>query len=159
MTRGGGLLCLRRIKNIRNTNTKLFNTNTNLILCLCYRVLCWCCRFCDSVLSLCLSFRVLCQWCGFCDSVLSLCLCCRFCDSVLFWPVTVIKPIYVDICSPIISVEKKQTQQKKLSSVILSSLLLYIEEMRTSLGEYAVRILPHLILWWRQNRQISRIMD
>ena len=44
-----------------------------------------------------------------------------------------ITPLYVDICPPIISVEKKQSQREKyqLKSFTFSFLLLYMKEKRT----------------------------
>ena len=44
-----------------------------------------------------------------------------------------ITPLYVDICPPIISVEKKQSQRKKyqLKSFTFSFLLVYMKEKRT----------------------------
>ena len=44
-----------------------------------------------------------------------------------------ITPLYVDICPPIISVEKKQSQREKyqLKSFTFSFLLVYMKEKRT----------------------------
>ena len=59
-----------------------------------------------------------------------------------------ITPLYVDICPPIISVEKKQSQREKyqLKSFTFSFLLLYMEEKRT-LFSVIVMVMVKLKSW------------